>query len=84
MRDETKRFDLLGKGVKAYSQKTFNLYNRMQIFGQPKPKPLIDIYINLNILEKITHLQSFTADELNENIGISNRPFWENSIYKVW
>ena len=48
-------------------------YNQLQIFGQPKPKPLSDIYINVNVLENLTSHQPLSAKELNRTIDLGSK-----------
>ena len=66
IRDETKKYDLLGKGARAYGDKVFERYNQMQIYGQSKPKPLSDIYTYVNIFENLTNLQNLSPEELQK------------------
>ena len=72
LRNPLKR-DIYGLCAKAYKKKLLKEYNKMQIFGQTKPKPLTDIYIDVNILEQLTHLQKYTAEEMNEVLSRESR-----------
>ena len=73
MRGKTKAFDLFDQGFTSYGDKLIKQVNQMQIFGQPKPKPLSDIYIHVNILKDLTYLQKLSADELQKAFGTDSR-----------
>ena len=59
----------VAEGLRAYGSKVVEHYDQMQIFGQTKPKPLSGIYVQVNILDKLTRMQHFSAEELHEALG---------------
>ena len=67
--DKKEQEAFLHKGLKVYAEKFVTRYNRMQIFGQPKPKRLTDVYIDLNVVSTPSRLENIDANSLNENFG---------------
>jgi predicted NACHT family NTPase len=73
--EQTEKYDILGKIAKKYLEALEQKYNFVKIFGMSKPIPLRNIYVNLNILDKITSRQRLTIDELEEIYDRDNRKF---------
>lgn len=56
-----------------YAEKLNRLYGQIRILGMNKPVPLKDIYIRVNILEKITASQRISREELEKQFDRDRR-----------
>jgi predicted NACHT family NTPase len=64
MQKKSAEYDPLGIAARMYAHRMEERYNRMRIFGMTEPVPLRDIYVRVNILEKITASRQQTIEEL--------------------
>lgn len=67
--------DLLNRAAKAYVKRFTERYNSMRVLGMNDPRPLTDIFIRINILQRITARQWVSLDDLNEQYDRSRRSF---------
>lgn len=73
--DKNKELDLSGVAAKKYAAQMEDRYNTVRIFGMDKPLPLRDIYVRVNILEKIVSRQRITIEELQIQFERNRRSF---------
>ena len=52
--------------ARRYAQKVKKLYGTMQIFGQPEPVLLENVFTRVHLLDKPTALRRFGIDQLRE------------------
>lgn len=64
--DEVKTRDLLGQAAKEYGKRFIDRYNTLKIFWQREPALLTDIYVRVNILEKITSRLQLTPETIEK------------------
>jgi hypothetical protein len=68
-------YNLLSKAGQAYAKHLEGRYNFVHIFGMNKPVPLRNIYIRINLLERITSRHRATVDELEHYFDRNRRSF---------
>lgn len=56
--------DPFGQEAQQYTESVERRYNMMKIIGMSGPVPIRNIFVRVNILEKITAQQRLTADEM--------------------
>ena len=70
-----KEKDILGTASKQYKQKLEERYNMIRIFGMERPIPLRNIYVRVNILEKITERLRLSIKTLEKQFDLDKRGF---------
>lgn len=65
-RDEAKARDLLGTAAWKYGKKFIELYDRIKVIGMTESIYLADIFVRVNILEKIISWQGHAPEEMEE------------------
>jgi predicted NACHT family NTPase len=85
--DKQKEHDFLGLAARSYATKLEQLYSMVRILGMEKPISLRDIYVNVNVLEKITERQRISIEELEKffdrdqhSFGIKRETIPGNSV----
>ncbi len=64
--DKMTEHDFFGRAAKKYAQKFEERYNFIRVLGMNEPVPLRDIYVRVNILDKITSNKRITLDNLEQ------------------
>jgi predicted NACHT family NTPase len=73
--DKRKEHDFFGVAARNYATKLEQLYGMVRILGMEKPISLRDIYVNVNVLEKITERQRISIQELEKFFDRDQRSF---------
>ncbi len=72
---EAKKHDLFGTALNAYKDGVERRYDSMKILGMREPTLLRDIYVRVNILEKISSTHRVTTEGLEEFFQRDQRGF---------
>lgn len=72
---KNKELDFFGTAAKRYTEKFEEQYNAIRIFGMQKPLPLRNVFVSVNILEKLTANQRITIEELEKQFDRDSRSF---------
>ena len=72
----------LGISARKYADRMEERYNSMKIFGMSEPKPIRDIYVRLNILEKISARQHISIKDLEDSFKNENKDFYREKNTK--
>ncbi|MBD3338279.1 MAG: NACHT domain-containing protein [Candidatus Lokiarchaeota archaeon] len=72
-REKNKEYDPLGIAINRYSQKMDELYNEIRIYGMERPIPLRNIFVRVNILEKIPSRINMSLIELIQHFDSQAR-----------
>jgi len=67
--------DPFGIAARKYAEELYKRYNFMRIFAMNQPVPLKDIYVRVNILEKITEKTRLTLKDLEKQFDRDTRSF---------
>lgn len=67
--------DILGEAARAYAHRLEDRYNVMKVLGMSKPMPLRNIYVRVNILEKITEKRHASIEDLEKDFQRDSRRF---------
>jgi hypothetical protein len=65
-RKKAEPYDFFGIAGRQYATRMAERYDSMKILGMAAPVPLRDIYVRVNILERITARHGATVQELEE------------------
>jgi hypothetical protein len=71
--DESKKHDPLNLAAKKYVERLEKRYNLMRIFGMSEPKPLKNLFVQVNILEKPSSFVRRSVESLNESFFRNER-----------
>lgn len=72
---KSKEHDFFGLAAKRYTDKLKERYNIIRVLGTDKPVSLRDIYVRVNILEKITARQRISVGDLEKQFDRDRRGF---------
>jgi predicted NACHT family NTPase len=72
---EGKERDIFGIAARRYAQQFEERYNMIRIFGMEKPVPLRNIYVRINVLERIIRNQRISIEELEAQFDRDRRTF---------
>lgn len=75
LRGKLKEADVLGLAARKYCNQLQERYSMVRILGMEKPVSLRDIYVNVNILEKITDRQRISLEALERLFDRDQRSF---------
>lgn len=75
IKGKSKEYDILGKGIKRYTEALVQNYNFVKILGMSEPRPLKSLYVRANVLEKITNRERTDVNELHKLYGSDSRGF---------
>ncbi len=70
-----KEVDLLNSAGRQYAEGLERRYNFVKILGMDKPIPLRDIYVRVNILNKITSAERISIDALEKKFNLDRDGF---------
>lgn len=70
-----KKYDILGTAARRYAAQLERRYGTLRVLGMERPLSLRDIYVNVNVLEKITERQSILLSELERLFDRDKRSF---------
>ncbi len=73
--ERNKKYDLLHLATKKYYSNLYNRYNVVKIVGMHEPVELDKLFVQVNILEKITSKFRLDIKELNNTINWATRSF---------
>src|SRR3972149_373205 len=77
LREEAKGHDPFGIAGRKYFTHVHERYNTMRILGMSHPVPLREIYVRVNILNKVSARQRVSVDELERFFDRDRRTFGE-------
>jgi predicted NACHT family NTPase len=73
--DRRKEHDFLGLAARRYASKLEEQHSMTRILGMEKPISLRDIYVNVDVLEKITDRQRVSIEALERFFDRDRRTF---------
>lgn len=74
-KEEIKEHDFFKTAAKKYGKKIYDRYNTIRVFGMNRPVPLKDLFVRVNILEKITARQRISLQDLEQYFDRDRRAF---------
>lgn len=66
--------------ARRYAERMQDRYGSIRIFGMPRPIPLRDVYVRVNLLPKITSRRRTTVDDLERSFDRYNRHFGFDAV----
>ena len=73
--DKRKEYDFLGLAAQRYASKLEEQYSMIRILGMERPISLRDIYVNVDVLEKITDRRRLSIEALEKFFDRDRRTF---------
>lgn len=73
--DKQKEYDFFGRAARRYALKLEEQYGLIRILGMERPISLRDIYVNVDVLEKITDRQRVSIEALERFFDRDRRTF---------
>ena len=73
--DKAVERDMLGLAARQYAQRLEDRYNTMRVLGMSEPVPLKDIYVRVNVLEKIQERLHRSLEDLEKHFQRDRRRF---------
>lgn len=73
--EKNKELDYTGAAARRYAAHLEERYNTVRVFGMDKPLPLREIFVRVNVLEKITARQRISIDDLRSQFESNRRSF---------
>lgn len=72
-KNEAQARDFFGIAARSYCKEVWRIYNSIRVFGMSEDIPLEDLYVRINVLEKIQERYRDSVDYLQENYDFNSR-----------